>query len=337
MNISNPNKLFGSKRLSVNAMRPFVHDDGKTYIINNNSKELHTNDGLLMYDEWKDLDRNVVEVATDRLVGIADLQSRGLTYNLGSLGVTYAQWEMSSDMTPADFSMSGVSEGEEDTTAYKQDAVPIPIVHKDFRLNIRRLEASRRFGSALDVQNSTTAARLVAEASEDMLFAGKPIVVDGKEIYGYTNHPQRNTESFSDVAWDQTTDNENIFADVQAMMDAARDDNYYGPFTLYVPGNYESTLEEDFKPGSGDTRTVRERLLQINMLDNIVVADRLADDNVVLVQLTSDVVDLAVAQDVTTVQWSNDGGMSEEFKVMAAWAPRVKNDYDDKSGLVHLS
>ena len=335
MPISNPAALL-SGRLSVNAMRPFVTHDGKTYIIHNGAKKLHTNEGLLLYDEWKDLDRNVIEVATDRLTAIADLQAAGLTHNLGSIGVTIAQWERSSDMTDADFSMSGVTAGEEDTPAYKTQGVPVPVVHKDFRLNIRRLEASRRFGEALDVTASDIAARKVAEGSEDMLFAGKPITVDGQTIYGYTNHPHRNTVDL-DTAWDDpTVTGEDILDDVQEMLQTARDQNYYGPFTLYVPSEYEGVLDNDLYPDSGDTRTIRARLLQLSNLNRIVVADRLASDNVILIQLTRDVVDLAVAQDVTTVQWDQSGGMSEHFKVMAVWVPRLKSDYDEKSGIVHL-
>lgn len=341
MSISNPATIFShltGDRLNVNRMRPFVNDDGKTYFVNNGKAELHTNDGLLRYDEWKDLDRNVIEISTDRLVGVADLQAAGLTHNLGSIGVTITQWEESSDMDSANVSMSGVTRGDEDTPAFKQSAVPVPIVHKDFRLNIRRLEASRRFGQALDVTASSIAARKVAETSEDMLFAGKPIVVEGNTIYGYTNHPQRNTVTLG-TAWDAlaTSAYDTIKDQVLEMIQAAEDDGYYGPFNLYIPTEYSNVMQDDYDPGSGDTRTVRERLLQIEQLNSIKVADRLTADNVVLVQMTRDVVDLAVAQDVTTVQWEDRGGMSELFKVMAVWVPRIKKDYDGRSGIVHLS
>lgn len=339
--ISNPANLFShltGDRLNVNRMRPFVNSDGKTYFVNNGQMELHTNDGLLMYDEWKDLDRTVIDIATDRLVGVADLQAGGLTHNLGSIGVTITQWEESSDMDTANISMSGVTRGDEDTPAFKQAQVPVPVVHKDFRLNIRRLEASRRFGQALDVTSSSIAARKVAESSEDMLFAGNPITVDGNTIYGYTNHPDRNTETLG-TAWDALakTAYATIKDQVLSMVQKAEDDGYYGPFNLYIPTEYSTIMSDDYDPDSADNRTVRDRLLQIDQLNSIKVADRLTADNVVLVQMTRDVVDLAVAQDVTTVQWDDRGGMSELFKVMAVWVPRIKKDYDGNSGIVHLS
>lgn len=333
--ISNPNTVLTGGRLNVNQMRPFVMHDGKTYVVNGSSKQLHANEGLLMYDEWKDLDRRVVEIATDRLVGVAGLQAAGLTHSLGSLGVTLAQWEESSDMTPADLSMSGVTRGEEDTPAYRQNQVPVPIVHKDFRLNIRRLEASRRFGEALDTTAAEIAARVVAERSEDMLFQGEPITVDGNTIFGYTNHPDRNTFDMG-TPWDDVdaADNADIVEEVSQAIQEARNANHFGPYTIYVPKEYEFKLDEDYR--DLDQRTVRQRIEQLAGVTSVVVADRLEGDNVVVVQMARDTVDLAIAQDITTVQWSQQGGMTEHFKVMAAWVPRIKSDFDGRSGIVHI-
>lgn len=326
-------------RLNVHAMRPFMDENGESRIvINAAGHTVRTNvPSLLRYDEFKDIDRVVLEVAVTRLVGIKRLIAKGLTHALGSIGLTISLWDKSSDLTDASISMSGITKGEEDTPAFEPAQVPVPIVHKDFRLNIRRLIASRMAGEGLDVMAPAMAARKVAERSEDMLFAGAAVQVDGSTIYGYTTHPQRNTVDLV-LNWDDpSATGQDIVDDVQAMLQAARDDNYFGPFCLYVPGNYEGTLDNDFAFGSGDTRTVRQRIMQLSGISDIVVADRLADDNVVLVQETRDVADLAIAEDIKTVQWQMDGGMQERFKVMAVWVPRIKSDYDGKSGIVHLA
>ena len=333
--LSTNSELGFGDRLNTNAMRPFVHN-GRTYIVGNSGQpQLHSNTGLLMYDEWKDLDRRVVEVATGRLVGIADLQERGLTHDLGSLGVTVAQWELSSDMTPADLSMSGVTAGEEDSQAFSQEDVPVPIIHKDFRINLRRLEASRRMGESLDTMQAETAARVVAERSEDMLFSGEPLKVEGKTIYGYLTHPHRNTADLG-TAWDQVdaADNADIVEKVSAALQKARDDNHYGPFVIYVPGKYEFKLDEDYR--DLDQRTVRQRIEQLAGVEAVRVSDRLSGDNVVIVEMSRRTTDIAIAQDVATVQWSTQGGMLEHFKVMAAWVPRVKADFNGRSGIVHM-
>lgn len=331
--------LDASGRLNSHSMRPYLDENGESVrIVNANGAVVKTNvPALLRYDEWKDIDRRVIEIATDRLVGIADLISKGLTHNLGSIGQTISLWDRSSDMTPANASMSGISKGEEDTPAFENQSVPVPIVHKDFRVNIRRLSASRLMGESIDMIAADTAARRVSEKSEDMLFSGDPIVVDSSAIYGYMTHPHRNTVSLAQNWDDAGKTGLEIYTDVQAMVTALRADKFFGPYTLYVPGGYESVLDNDFATGTGDVRTVRQRLMQISGISEIICVDRLTAHNVILVQMTRDVVDLAIAQDITTVQWQVDGGMQERFKVMAVWVPRVKSDFDGKSGIAHLA
>ncbi|MGE0366941.1 MAG: major capsid protein [Phycisphaerales bacterium] len=340
--ISSP-KLLGN-RLNALSMRPFVGEDGESYVIQMNSAgkpvKIKTNaSALLQYDEWKDIDRTVIEAAVQRMVAVGDLRERGLEHNLGSIGVTLSLWDRQSDMTPAGISMSPKSRTEKDTVAYEPQVVPVPVVHKDFEIELRRLEASRRFGESLDVTQAAIAGRLVGERTEQMLFVGADQQFDGAHIYGYTTHPDRNQVDM-DNPWNtlSTEQNVEILVDVMAMMAASRAARHYGPWILYIPAAYEGKMDEDYKgAASSDTRTVRERILALNGIEDIKVADFLTGNNVLLISLQKDVVDIAVAQDVTTVNWSTNGGMSEEFKVMAVWVPRVKSDYDGRSGITHLT
>lgn len=338
--------LLGAGRLNAMAKRPFVDPKtGESYILKANADGKYGKfrinaTALLQYDEWKDIDRTVVEAAVRRLRGIADLRSRGLEHNLGSIGATISLWDRQSDMTGAELSMDARKRGEKDTPAYKTAQVPVPIVHKDFEVELRRLTASRLYGQGIDVEAAEIAGRLVAEKSESMLFLGDTSVqAEGSTIYGYTTHPDRNQVDM-DNAWNTLTPDQNaeILVDVMAMQQASRAARHYGPWVLYVPAAYEAKLDEDYRPStSSDTRTVRERILALSGIEDVIVADFLTGNNVVLVSLTKDVVDLAVAQDITTVQWTNNGGMSEEFKVMAVWVPRLKSDFDGRSGITHLT
>lgn len=329
-------------RININSARPFIDPDGNARIVTNaeGDTRLVTNAGLLQYQEWLDIDRTVIQTMNRRLVGIADLQSRGLVHNLGSIGQTVSLWDRASDMTAADINMSGVTAGSEDTPAFKTQQVPVPIIHKDFRINLRRLEASRLYGESIDVTASTIAARLVAEASEAMLFSGTPITVEGGTIYGYRNFPGRATVNLATV-WTSATP-AGIKADVQAMLAAARANRFYGPFTLYIPAVWEGVLDEYFTIGdaaAGITSvglTIRQAMLALSGISEIKVVDLMGATEAVLVQLERDVVDLAVAQDITTLSWQAMGGMQERFKVMACWVPRIKSDFDGRCGIVHL-
>jgi hypothetical protein len=324
--------------LAVHSRRPYIDDKGTVRVlVDNSGRSVVVNTpALLRYDEWKDIDRDVAKVAVERLVANGVLISRGLTYNLGSPGITESVFQKSSDMTGANISMDAATRGEEDTPAFDQASVPVPVIHKDFRLNSRPLQVSRLLGSGLDTMAAEGASMSVARSLEDMLLSTTAIVVGGNTIYGYINHPNRNTIDLAEM-WDNVaTTGLDIFEDVQAMVSAARADNHFGPYVLHIPGSYQAAMDNDFAPGSGDTRTVRQRLLLIEGLEEIVVCDRLAAHNVVLVQMTKSVVDLAKAQDIVTVNWQEMGGALEMFRVYAIQAPRVKSDYDGRSGIVHL-
>lgn len=332
--------IFTNGELNVNGMRPYIDRDGHFKIWNSDTKkgDIVTNaPALLRYDEWKDIDREVISVATQRLKATAAIIGAGLTYNLGSIAAVVALWQRSSDMTPADISMDGITEGEEDRVQFDYKSVPVPIIHKDFRVNLRHLEASRKMGQGVDTIQAGIAARVVAEKTEDMVLAGQAIQVDGGTVYGLINHPDRNTATLTKqwTASDKT--GANILADVSGMITTLKGDRYYGPYKLFIPQNYEMKMADDYNPGTSDTRTIRERLLALPEISEIVVCDRLTSHNVVMFQATKDVIDVAIAQQTTTVQWAEFGGLQQRYKVMNCMVPRVKSDFDSRSGICHLS
>jgi len=297
-----------------------------------NINNLRSN-ALLRKDEWKEFDTTVVEVTRQRLNGIADLQARGLTLSLGGLGTLVSQYEAQSDMEDAEINMAGVTPGEEDSIEFDIRSVPIPIIHKDFRINIRRLEASRKLGDSVDTTQSAVAGRRVSDKMEDMLFNGAGITVDGNTIPGYTNATGITTGSLS--TWDHSTNQGNIYGDILDMIQDAHDAHYYGPFVVYIASNRWQYLLGVYDDGSGQTPL--QRILNIPGIEEVKASDVLSDNTALMVQMTRDVVDLAVAQDVTTVQWDSQGGMQVHFKVMAALAPRVKRDYNGNTGIVYYS
>lgn len=292
---------------------------------------LRTN-GLLREDEWKEVDRAVQQVARQQMNICMDLTERGLVQKLGGLGTILTGYDQMSDMTAASINMSGVTPGEEDTTDFNQVLIPVPIIHKDFRISIRRLHASRSNGDGLDVTEAQLAARLVSEAIENMVFNGASVNVNGNQLYGLTTHPSRNTDT---AAGDFGTIS-NIFPTVNEMVSVAEGDNYYGPYGLYVARTQYGEMRAVYTDGSGQSAIAR-CLASIPGLEYIKPSSYLTDGSLVLVTLASDVIDLAVAQDIVPVEWTSYGGMVQHFKVMAAMAPRVKSDRSGQSGVVHYT
>ncbi len=308
-----------------------------------NVNALRTN-ATLRKDEWEMLDTAVIEVARERLNAVTDLFERGLTFNVpNALGTTVIQHETRSEMTAAEISMDGITRGQNDRVTFAIVNTPLPIIHHDFQITARNLASSRKLGTPLDTTQVEEATRQVAETTEGLLLNGHAagdILGFGSStatMFGYTNRTDRNTVSLA-LDWDldsTTMDGEVILADVLAMITGAQADRMFGPYMLYIPTNYWVTLMDDFK--SNSDKTILERIKQLPGIIDVKPADKLADDNVLLIQMTRSNVDMAVGMQPTTIQWETQGGMIMFFKVMSIMVPRIKLDHNGRSGVVHLS
>lgn len=299
---------------------------------NFNVNALRTSE-VLRKDEWITMDNILVEVARRRLGGVNALISRGLRYNVAeAMGTTQIQWENVSDMTPADVSMSGLSEAERDRLMFELKTMPLPIIHKDFQINLRNLMSSRRTGQSLDMAQMQLASRLVVEQIESILFNGLSLNVGGSTIPGLLTEENRNQVDISD--WENVaTTGATKVAEVIEMVSALVDDNMYGPYGIFVTQAAYNLLAEDYKADSDKTQLAR--LLEIPNIDFILPTKDMAASTVSVVQLTSDVVEEVVGLQPTVVQWESHGGMMQHFKVMAIMLPRVRSTYDNQSGVVY--
>ena len=295
----------------------------------------------LRKDEWQALDRAVMEAKKQRLNAVNDLKSRGLTQPLGSLGTLTSQWNVASEMTGANVTMTGQSTGERDRMDFDLNGVPIPVIFKEFSIGRRQLEAARRLGDALDTTHVVEATYVVTEQLEDMVINGYSLTFDSNSIYGYTNHPDRNTDTAANYGggdwstFDGTAANDTIVPTVAGMINAAQvTERSYGPYVLYVPTTqYIEATTKFYADGSGQTPADRIRSLGVELRG----MDRLAAGNLAMVQMTRNTVDWAEAMDVQIMEWSTGDGMTTSFKVMAVAAPRVKSDYNGRIGLVHAT
>jgi len=297
---------------------------------------LRTN-AALRQDEWKVLDTAIITQAQNRLVVVKDVLSRGLTFNLANgLGTTILESENIGDMNAAQVSMDGVTRGQSDTVNYEVVGLPLPLIHKDYQIPIRKLNASRNRGEALDTTQAGLSSRKVADIAEDMLLNGYSMTYGGYVIYGYTNHPNRNTVTLS-VDWDASAKTgKQIVDDILGMKQALIADKFFGPFALYVPTAYETRLDEDYSDAKG-SNTVRERILAIKGIASVEVVDHMTANNVILVQMTEDVVREVIGLPLTNVEWESQGGMIFKFKVMEIMVPQIRADQAGNCGIAHLA
>lgn len=336
----------GSGGLNVGKMRPYIGKDGRPRVTvytggdpkqKSSWRTMQVNAGTLRRDEWKALDETLLTVRESRLTGTQHLINAGLTYSLGNaMGTTVLEYHDSSDAFEAELSMDAVSRGNNDRQEFGSVYLPIPIIHVDYSINQRALEASRSLGNPLDTSSAERAARRIMEKQEKMLFTDETYKFGNGQIYSFTNYPDR-LQSVTIVDWsDDATTGKDIVDDVLEMKQASIDNLFYGPWTLFIPSNFETKLDADYSDSKG-SNTVRERILAINNIQDIVVVDELADSNVLLVQRTPDVVRIVQGLAMQNIQWSQEGGFVNKFKVISIQVPQIRSDQNGKTGIVHAT
>ena len=317
-------------------------------------KEFKINDGLntnstLRRDEWKQLDQVLLEVSRQRLGGAQDLLDNGLTYNLGNaMGTTVLEWHDVSDPGKAIISMDGITRGDNDRPNYQYNYLPIPIIHFDYEINARELAASRNLGNPLDTTMAERATRRVLETLENMLFTNTTFSYGQKDersnntIYSYVNHPDRLLFTLG-TAWDQldfdsstASGGEHIVNQIAQMKQESINAFHYGPWMVYIPTKYETLIDKDYNKVTPGT-TVRERIMKIGGIKGIKVIDTLPANNVLLVQMTSDVVRLVRGMGLTNVEWMVEGNMLTKYKVMTIQVPQIRSDQNKRTGIVHAA
>lgn len=327
----------------VRALRPWVGDDGRSYIATNDGKgkacavPLLNAHATLRKDEWKVLDDAIVVAAKERLRAVADLRGAGLTFNIpNGMSKTVLETESVSDITAATISMDPARQSEGDRPEYDLTNLPLPVIHKDFYFNARQVAVSRNQGTPIDTTTAQLAARRVAEEAEKLVIgvSTHDIKFGGGQIYGYTNFPQRITSVDLIRPTDSSWTPKLFIQQILQMRQASIDARHYGPWVMYVAPNWDLYLDEDYSEQKGDN-TVRDRVKAINGISDIRTLDHMEDFDIVLVQQTSDVARLVIGMDVTTVQWESMGGMRLHYKVMAIMVPQLRSDFYGKTGIVH--
>lgn len=303
-------------------------------------RPINTN-ATLRKDEWVDLEDQIIESARERLVIVDDLISAGLTYNVGGLGTIVSEWETGSEMTDADVTMDGETVNNKDRQEFGLAGVPIPILHKDFTIGERMLLASRQRGAGLDVTTGTEAGRSVARRWEKLVFFGGGVGAVNSAGSSYTipgllTYAGRETFTISDWSDDDNVTPQNIHTEILQMVSKMEtDQRCFGPFDIYIPAAYAFRFREDFK-ANGD-KTLMQRVTDEDVINRVRVSDVLTDGNVSMIAPNRRYIDLAMASDITTVQWQSGSGFTNHFKTYAASAPRLKSDFDGRCGIMHAS
>lgn len=342
-------------------------------LIDNNIFSPVFNATSLRKEEWIKIDAQVHKAARYELSAYSDLAAASSYSGFDGMATTILEHETMSDPGEAIVDMDGITPGRSDQPTYQLQGMPLPITHCDFTINARKLAASRKSGQPLNTVMSEVAGRRVAESIEKTTIGTNNGIAYGglntagsygrtSQVYGYTNFTprltyasMRNPSNYPSWTASMTV------GDVLALLDLARLNKFRGPWMLYTSNDWDKYLDNDYTLTGGNvtTQTLRNRLRSIQGIQDVRrldfmfgsaptapsggglnYSDRYDNLNpftMVLVQMTSDVVQAVNGLDITTVQWESKGGMQLNFKVMAIQVPRLFADYYNRCGIVHAT
>jgi uncharacterized linocin/CFP29 family protein len=248
-------------------------------------------------EEWAKLDEVVVDVARKLLVG------RRFIHLTGPLGAGV-------QTVPVPTVGRGeAGEGEViQVTGHK--FLPLPLIHQDFRLSWRDIEASRRMGWPLELSPAAAASAACARAEDELIFHGHP--EHGYE--GLLEATDRHTVPLSN--WDESGQ---AFADIVAATEALVADGFYEPFAVVLsPALYAKT--QRIARGIG---RLESRLIQDVAEGGLFRSAVLAEDQGLVVAMGAHNFDLVVAQDLITAYLGPEN-MDHNFRLMEILALRIK-------------
>lgn len=306
-----------------------------------NQVQFRAND-VLQQDEWKRLDERVVRAARNPLRFVNELVNSGMTFDLGEEGymsTMQLDYQNQTDLDDASVVMDPITETAYDRPKFSTFSVPLPLIIREFAFSSRNLMQSRKLGQPLDTSSAESAIFRASEKLEDIAVNGlADFSFKGNSIEGITNATNRITATFSSGAWDTATPTgEDMLVDLIDLVKKAEAQKFFGPYKVFIPRAASSNLAKDFKANSD--KSIRERLLEHDSIEDIVALDKLADGNVILVQMTpGNVIELVRGFDPRVVQWEGRGGFQNFFMAIAGNSVRIHTDAGTgKSGIVHMT
>jgi len=115
----------------------------------------------------------------------------------------------------------------EDTVQLTRARVPMPVLHKEFELNRRQVEASQRNGTPLPTTAVDAATYAVAKEEDKLVIQGHSVDGTVYDVPGLYNASGKNSDTGAD--WGTAT---NIPITLQEGIAKLQEDNIPGPYTL---------------------------------------------------------------------------------------------------------
>lgn len=293
------------------------------------------NASVLRKDQWLTIDASVQEASRKRMRAWADLRASNTMSGFDGMATPILEWERLTDAGEAVVDMFGEATGNDFAPQYDLQGMPLPMTYVDFALSKRFLAVSRAKGQAgADTVRARMAGRRIGETLERTYIGTQTGLVYGKStdyaqtsaVYGLTNHPERITVTGATAP--TGSNGTTILTEWLAQREQFFTNNFYGPFMVYTATSYDQYLDNLFSTSEPSAGKLRQQLLAIDGITGIRRLDYLTTSGTAIwVDMSGDNITAVNGMDITTVQWSERGGMDLRFRVMTIQAPLIKSTY----------
>lgn len=330
--------------MDTNVLRPWLDKYGRSCVdvfdgYDSNGKPkvktMITNaPATLTKEAWQLLDETIIKVARQQLRVWGDVVGLGLTFNVpNGMGTTVLQHQTMTDSGEAAISMDGLRETNRDRVTYDLKNIPLPIIHSDFSFGLREILVSRS-GGGIDTTQAEQAARKCWEQVEKLIIGtASSYTYGGGTIYGMTNLPQRLTSTMTlptDPSWSPQL----FIEEFNGMIQDLEDLNFHGPYGVWYSNGWSQYMNGDYS-ATYKGGTLRNRAAETDNVQFWRKADYLPNFQIVISQLTSDVIQAVTGMEFRTLQWDTHGGLQKNFKIMGIKVPRLRYTSDNVTGLLH--
>ena len=86
-----------------------------------------------------------------------------------------------------------------------------------------------------------------------------------------------------------------------------------------------------------DSTSLQAAIAKLPGMASVQMLDYLTGNQLLLVERSAQVARIVMGMDITTVQWQENGGATEKFRVMAMMVPQMKVDQNNNCGITHYS
>lgn len=288
--------------------------------------------------EWKLLDTAVQLMVRTRLIGIQHLRTYGLVRSIGSIGVMQIDERVQSERRLADVTMDTQTIVNNDKIDRTTISVPLPVISTAYRIGERELEASRRLMLPLDTAEATEAARAVAETLESILFNGTTAVkLNGLGVKGYLNATGALSDTITNMGGGVFITGDNAYNGIKGVIAALELRRYRGPYAIYLNATdwfkllnvRSSTLES----------TQMDLIMKLPQVKSVEIADsaNVPAGTMLVVQMTSDVVELQETMPITNREWRSDDLSTFFARVMTMCIPFIKVNFAGQTGIAIIT